>query len=106
MNGELLKKWRQQKGLTRKEFGKQCGVSEHAVAKWEQGVYPVPPLVMKEISSLAQLAIPLPTMKNAFRISEETGRDVDSILVGALVKELGPKAPPRRRLRQNSMLPH
>ncbi len=95
MKGDDLKRWRQDKGLSRKELGDDFGVSEHAVAKWEQGVNPIPKAVQRLVTQLPQLSLTVEQFKRAQAISAEKGTSLEDVLVSLIEKGLESNLPPR-----------
>ncbi len=81
MTGEQLKEWRQGKSLTRKQLGDEFGVSEHTVAKWEQGVNPIPRAVAKLVTQPPQLSFTLEEFGKLQDKAKESGRTVEQICI-------------------------
>lgn len=79
MNGEQLKKWRQSKSLTRKQLGDEFGVSEHTVAKWEQGVNPIPRAVSRLVTQAPQLSFTIEEFGKLQRKAQESGKSIEQV---------------------------
>ena len=56
LNPLALRRFREQKGLNRKEFSDQLGVSESSLAHWERGSYKPSRLAMKAIAAIVPSA--------------------------------------------------
>ena len=84
MNGDQLKKIRKSSGQTRAQFGEVYGVSEHTVAKWEQGVHDIPPSVARLILSELPLQLSLGEITKIGRMAEAQGVSIDSWLANAI----------------------
>jgi len=52
MNPDSLKSLRERLGLTQVQLAKQLGVVSSTIAKWEQGVHPIPPIAAKFLRKL------------------------------------------------------
>ena len=90
MKGEQLKQWRQSKDMTRKQFGAEFGVSEHTVAKWEQGVNPIPRAVVKLVTQPPLLSFTVEEFRKLQEKSAQTGRSIEQICIDLVKASLLP----------------
>ena len=60
MTSEQLKTTRAALALTQQQLAAQLGVTVSTVAKWEQGIHPIPPMAERFIRRLAN---PLASMR-------------------------------------------
>lgn len=84
MKGEDLKNYRRLKRLTRKEFGEEFGVSEHAVAKWEQDVNPIPKAVERLVCSPPQMAFSLEEFRRLQQHADEQNKTLEQVCIDLL----------------------
>ena len=79
MTGEQLKRWRQSKSLSRKQLGDEFGVSEHTVAKWEQGVNPIPRAVSRLVTQPPQLSFTLEEFGKLQEKARSSGKSIEQV---------------------------
>jgi len=84
MEGEQLKQLRKDRGLSRSELGREFGVSEHTVAKWEQGVNPVPLSVERLLLSSVKLPISLEDLSELQAVAESSGISLEAAVAEVL----------------------
>jgi transcriptional regulator with XRE-family HTH domain len=88
MTGDELKAYRKRKSLTRKEFGADFGVSEHTIAKWEQGTNPIPRAVQRLVAQPPQLELTIEEFRALQAIAEQEGITLEEASIRAVRRGL------------------
>ncbi len=81
MTGTELREFRKQHGQTRSELAERLGVTESAVAKWEQGTNAIPSAVEKLINSPNRLEFDMETLNGIHRYANETGKSFSEAII-------------------------
>lgn len=80
MNGEEMRKLRDDRGLTRAEFGKELGVSQWTIQKWEQGVNAIPKAIERNLMSSIKAAVDVTDLAEIVEISRRRGEEVEETI--------------------------
>lgn len=88
MTGDQMKRIRKGRKLTRAQFGEEFDVSEHTVAKWEQGTNPIPAAVEKLILGSTQIPLTIDEIRKASEKAKEAGISVDEWMAALVRKAL------------------
>ena len=53
MDGEDVRQWREQRGLSLRQLAPMLGVAAYSIHRWEQGISPVPSMLELALNGLA-----------------------------------------------------
>lgn len=81
MDADAMRQHRSKHGLTRAELADYLGVTESAVAKWEQGTNAIPKAVEKLLSSPNRLEFDMETLDGIHDYANKTGKSFSQAII-------------------------